>query len=60
MDVQNLPEILTVPDIAKRLKISRQMVYKLINDGQLHCYRVGVAIRVSRDQFLAYLSRVAS
>jgi len=60
MDVQNLPEILTVPDIARRLKISRQMVYKLITEGRLQCYRIGTAIRVSRDQFLAYLSRVAS
>lgn len=60
MDIQNLPEILTVPDIAKRLKISRQMVYKLVKDGQLRCYHIGTAIRVTRDQFLAYLAEQAS
>jgi len=56
MYVQNLPEILTVPDIAKRLKTSRQMVYKLVAEGRLQCYRIGTAIRVSRDrEYLRWL-----
>ena|GEM_PF-6954370 len=50
MGVRNLPVILTVPDMARRLTISRQMAYKLSNDGQMHCYRAGTAIRVSRDR----------
>jgi len=56
MDVQNLPEILTVPDIALFLKLSKVMVYKLVEDGRMPHYRIGRAVRVSRDQFLRWLA----
>ena len=60
MNTENLPDVLTVPEIAKHLRLSRNMVYKLIDMGQLHCYRIGTAIRVSKEQYLDYLARRAS
>jgi excisionase family DNA binding protein len=55
MNTENLPDILTVPEIAHYLKLSKVMVYKLVEEGRMPHYRIGRAVRVSRDQFLHWL-----
>ncbi len=51
--------LLTVREVAQRLRVSSNCVYDLVSTGKLVCYRVGVgrgAIRVRRidiDEYLA-------
>jgi excisionase family DNA binding protein len=51
--------VLTVADVAERLKCSRALVYAIIESGQLGCYRIGLGkqggVRVSEEQLSAYL-----
>ena len=47
-----------VPDVAKRLEVSKSTVYALIDAGKLRCTRHGLgrgAIRISEEQLAAYL-----
>ena len=48
-------ELFTVADVAKKLKVSTRLVYKLIEHGDLRCYRIASAIRISDDQLREYL-----
>lgn len=45
-------------EIAARLKLSLSMVYKILGNGELECYRIGSAYRVSEHQLGRYLDRV--
>ena len=52
--------MLTVSDVAKRLKLSRQCVYAVIESGELPAHRFGVGrgtIRVAESDLRAYVSR---
>ncbi len=44
--------------VAERLNLSLSMIYKLLNTGELECYRIGSAFRVSEKQLNQYLDRV--
>lgn len=52
--------MLTVNDVAKRLNVSRQLVYKLARTGALEHHRIGAALRFSEDQLTRYLDGVRS
>lgn len=50
--------MLTVPDIAKRLNCSPSLIYLLVSEGRLCCYRIGSrrgTIRFSEEQLQAFL-----
>ena len=53
-------KLMTSDEVAEYLGITKRFVYKLIQRGQLKCYRVGNKkdIRISRDQVKEYLSSV--
>lgn len=49
-------DVLTVEDLAKRLKIGRSSAYTLVRDGQVRSIRVGRVIRIpveALERFLA-------
>ncbi len=50
-----LPEILTVPDIARYLRISRSAAYELAHDTDFPALILGRKIRVRRESFLSWL-----
>jgi excisionase family DNA binding protein len=50
--------MLTVADVAERLRKSRSFVYELIGAGRLSYFRVGGSIRVSEAQLTEYLESV--
>ena len=52
--------MLTVFEVAQRLGVSRGLVYKLINRGDMECHRVGSVIRVAESQLQGYLERTHS
>jgi len=52
--------MMTVAEVAKRLRVSPACAYALIDAGELACYRIGLrrgVIRVSEEQLQAFLAR---
>jgi excisionase family DNA binding protein len=49
--------MLSVTEVAERLKVSDQTVLRLIAAGELLAYRVGRAYRVAVEDLRAYLDR---
>ena len=54
-----LPEILRVPDVQRYLGLSRPTAYLLVNRPGFPTVRIGSAIRIPRDMFLAWLDEQA-
>lgn len=50
-------EMLTIPEAAKRLKVSRNTVYRLISKGQLAAVTVSHRRRISEADFQRYIDR---
>ena len=46
----------TVTEVAKLLKVNRNFVYKLINDGELEAVRIG-SIKVRKEALNRYVER---
>ena len=56
MNLADAPDVLTVPEVARLLRIGRNRAYELVNDGELYGRRVGHGIRVPKtavERFLA-------
>lgn len=51
------PLLLTIPQIAKALQISRGTAYNLVSTGQLPSIRIGRAKRVPRQELLQWIER---
>ena len=50
-----MPEWLTVPEVALRLRVSRMTVYRLTKLDVIPAYRVGRQLRVKAADLDAYL-----
>jgi excisionase family DNA binding protein len=48
---------LTVPEVAQQLAVSRGLVYKLIDKGDLQAVKIATAVRISKDALDAYLKK---
>ena len=46
--------LLSVSEVAKMLKVNRNFVYKIINDGELEAVRIG-SIKVSEEALNRYI-----
>ena len=46
----------TVTEVAKMLKVNRNFVYKIINNGELEAVRIG-SIKVKREALDRYVER---
>lgn len=46
----------TVAELQKMLGISRGSVYKLLKIGQFHWFKIGTAIRISKQSFDEWLN----
>jgi excisionase family DNA binding protein len=47
--------MLTVKDVAERLRISADKVYDLVGAGEIEHHKIGGAIRITESQFAGYL-----
>ena len=55
--------MLTVPQLAEQLGVSTALVYQLVAQGRLACYRIGLgrgAIRFAEADVFAYLESCRS
>ncbi len=53
----NNHEYLTVPEVAGLLRISRNLAYELVAQGELPSFRLGSRIRIPRDRLSTWLKR---
>ena len=55
--INNLPLVLSVPELAAVLHIGRNAAYDLVNSGQIRCVRIGKNIRIPQSALLDYLEQ---
>ena len=54
------PMLLTVPETARLLRISRNLAYELVARGELPAVRLGRVIRIPRSELDDWLGRAAA
>ena len=54
------PILLTVPETARLLRISRNLAYELVARGELPAVRLGRVIRIPRSELDDWLGRAAA
>lgn len=52
----SVPQLLTVPDVARMLCLHEKTVYRLVRSGQLPCVRLGSRVRFHPTDVLRWLS----
>lgn len=52
-----LPLVLTVPQLAKVLNIGRNAAYELVKSGEIRSIHIGKSIRIPRDALMEYLGK---
>ena len=52
----NLPLVLSVPELASVLHIGRNAAYELVNSGTIRSIRIGKNIRIPQSALLDYLN----
>lgn len=57
MLLENAPDVLTVPEVARLLRIDRNTAYDLVKSGALYGARIGHLLRVPRAEVERFLSR---
>ena len=60
MTEPEIPTLLTVADVAERLRVSTRQVWRLIHDDELETIRLGTrSVRVPAASLTAYVARQA-
>ena len=54
--INNLPLVLSVPELASVLHIGRNAAYELVNSGKIRCIRIGKNIRIPQSALMDYLN----
>lgn len=52
----DLPELMTVTEVAAALRVSRATIYRLVHNGDLAGVRVGKAVRITRRAVREFMS----
>lgn len=58
--LSDIPEILTVPEAAKSLKVGRTTMYRLIQSGAVRHIKLGKKIRIPRAYLNDFIEHSAS
>lgn len=54
---ESLPDILTIADLQIALRIGRSAAYKLVQDDQIHSFRIGRSIKVYKRSLVEYIEK---
>lgn len=57
MGLDELPEITTVKELAKFLKVAEITVRRAIADGKLRVVKVGKSVRIEKESVLNWLEK---
>lgn len=55
--LDNLPDVLVVPDVQQVLRINRNMASELLRTGQIKGWKVGSRWRIAKSALIAYIER---
>lgn len=50
-------KVMTIPEVAEFLKVTRQTVHKLIKSGDLKAFKIGRSTRILCEDLLDYINR---
>lgn len=53
--LDNVPDVLTIEDVAAVLRVGRSAAYELVRTGDLFAIRVGRSLRVPKLALVAYM-----
>ena len=56
INLQNLPLVMSVPEMAAILGIGRNSAYHLVKTGKIRCIRIGKNIRIPQAALLDFFS----
>lgn len=48
--------LMTIQEVARELRVSPSLVYRLVASGELVCHRVAACLRVSQEDLRSYLA----
>lgn len=54
-NLEHIPDVLTIPELQKVLRIGRSTAYRLIKTSELRCIRIGRSIRIPREYVLEFI-----
>lgn len=54
--IDDLPDVLTVTQLAKFLRISKNTAYKLIREDRIRIKRLGRIIRISKHDLIIFVN----
>ena len=57
LDITREPQILTVEEVAERLKVSPATIYGILRAGEMTSYKVGRAWRVDEEDLNQYIQK---
>ena len=57
-DIDSMPLVITVVDIADTLAIGRCKAYSLVNSGKIKSLKIGCTYRIPREAFVEYLNGI--
>ena len=52
------PDILTVQEVCKILRISKTMAYRMLKTGQLSSRRIGSSYRISKESLISFIQGI--
>ena len=55
IDHEEIPQVLTIPELAHILRIGRNAAYTLVTNGNIRCVRIGRSIRIPRTALTQFL-----
>jgi len=55
MNEQPPNRLLKAKEVARQLNISKAMVYRLMQRGEIRCVRIGTAVRVRPSDLVTYI-----
>lgn len=51
------PDLLSVKDVQKALRIGRSTAYKLLESGELQSFKIGSTYRVTKTYLIEFISK---
>lgn len=53
--VEDLPLLITVPELAKILRVGKNKAYELVNDGSIKAIKIGTKIKVPKAHLIEFM-----
>lgn len=55
-NLDDVPLVISVPELAQILRISRNTAYEIVRSGQIQSVRTGIQIRIPKNALKKYLN----